>query len=67
MSVFPVGVGPSYDSSELDVLGRHGNQDNTLHLRSMDQLLMLLTLDHGYTERICKGAYTETYIKMDLE
>ncbi|XP_053283367.1 von Willebrand factor isoform X1 [Pleuronectes platessa] len=55
VSVFPVGVGSSYDSSELGILGRHGNQDNTLQLRSMDQLLMLLTLDHGYTERICRA------------
>ncbi|GAA6225493.1 von Willebrand factor-like [Lates japonicus] len=55
VSVFPIGVGPSYDRTELSVLGRHGNQDNTLHLNSMDQLLMLLTLDHGYTERICRA------------
>ncbi|XP_076589526.1 von Willebrand factor [Chaetodon auriga] len=55
VSVFPIGVGPGYDRSELSILGRHGNQDNTLHLNSMDQLLMLLTLDHGYTERICRA------------
>ncbi|KAM9352375.1 von Willebrand factor [Symphorus nematophorus] len=55
VSVFPIGVGPGYDRSELSVLGQHGNQDNTLHLNSMDQLLMLLTLDHGYTERICRA------------
>uniref|UniRef100_A0A3B4Y3U2 von Willebrand factor n=1 Tax=Seriola lalandi dorsalis TaxID=1841481 RepID=A0A3B4Y3U2_SERLL len=55
VSVFPIGVGQGYDKSELSVLGRHGNQDNTLHLNSMDQLLMLLTLDHGYTERICRA------------
>lgn len=60
VSVFPIGVGPGFDSNELAVLGRHGNQDNTLHLNSMDQLLMLLTLDHGYAERICRGAYTPT-------
>uniref|UniRef100_A0A665VPY0 von Willebrand factor n=1 Tax=Echeneis naucrates TaxID=173247 RepID=A0A665VPY0_ECHNA len=55
VSVFPIGVGPGYDRSELTVLGHHGNQDNTLHLNNMDQLLMLLTLDHGYTERICRA------------
>ncbi|KAF7670343.1 hypothetical protein LDENG_00018730 [Lucifuga dentata] len=55
VSVFPIGVGPSYDRTELSVLGRHGKQDNTLHLNSMDQLLMLLTLDHGYTEKICRA------------
>ncbi|XP_040893366.1 von Willebrand factor [Toxotes jaculatrix] len=55
VSVFPIGVGPSYDRTELSLLGSHGNQDNTLHLNSMDQLLMLLTLDHGYTERICRA------------
>ncbi|XP_071393775.1 von Willebrand factor [Centroberyx affinis] len=55
VSVFPIGVGSSYDRTELSVLGGHGNQDNTLHLNSMDQLLMLLTLDHGYTERICRA------------
>ncbi|XP_034734682.1 von Willebrand factor isoform X2 [Etheostoma cragini] len=55
VSVFPIGVGPGYDRSELSVLGHHGNQDNTLHLSSMDQLLMVLTLDHGYTERICRA------------
>nr|XP_019934117.1 PREDICTED: von Willebrand factor [Paralichthys olivaceus] len=55
VSVFPIGVGLSYDMSELSMLGRDGNEDNTLHLKSMDQLLMLLTLDHGYTERICRA------------
>uniref|UniRef100_A0A3Q4B0E0 von Willebrand factor n=1 Tax=Mola mola TaxID=94237 RepID=A0A3Q4B0E0_MOLML len=55
VSVFPIGVGPTYDKSELGVLGRHGNQDNTLHLNSRDQLLMLLTLDHSYVERICRA------------
>ncbi|KAG7521790.1 von Willebrand factor [Solea senegalensis] len=55
VSVFPIGVGPHYDRNELGVLGRHGNQDNTLHLNSMDQLRMLLTLDHGFTERICRA------------
>eukprot|EP00064_Thunnus_orientalis_P004368 superscaffoldBa00000394_g4379 len=55
VSVFPIGVGPDYDRSELSVLGRHGKQDNTLHLNSMDQLRMLLTLDSGYTERICRA------------
>ncbi|TKS73397.1 von Willebrand factor [Collichthys lucidus] len=55
VSVFPIGVGPDYDTKELRALGRHGNQDNTLHLNSMDQLLMLLTLDNGYTEKICRA------------
>ncbi|XP_027128551.1 von Willebrand factor [Larimichthys crocea] len=55
VSVFPIGVGPDYDTNELRALGRHGNQDNTLHLNSIDQLLMLLTLDHGYTEKICRA------------
>uniref|UniRef100_A0A673ADI9 von Willebrand factor n=1 Tax=Sphaeramia orbicularis TaxID=375764 RepID=A0A673ADI9_9TELE len=55
VSVFPIGVGPGYDRSELNVLGHHGNQDNTLYLNSIDQLLMLLTLDRGYTERICRA------------
>ncbi|XP_047452758.1 von Willebrand factor [Mugil cephalus] len=55
VSVFPIGVGPGYDTAELGVLGRHGKQDNSLHLNSMDQLRMLLTLDHSYTERICRA------------
>uniref|UniRef100_A0A3Q1AV12 von Willebrand factor n=1 Tax=Amphiprion ocellaris TaxID=80972 RepID=A0A3Q1AV12_AMPOC len=55
VSVFPIGVGPGYDRSELGVLGRHGNQDNSLHLNSMDQLRMLLTLDSSYAERICRA------------
>lgn len=55
VSVFPIGIGPDYDKSELGVLGRQGNQDNALHLNSMDQLLMLLTLDRSYTERICRA------------
>ncbi|XP_035498752.2 von Willebrand factor isoform X2 [Scophthalmus maximus] len=55
VSVFPIGVGPGYNRSELSMLGRHGNQENTLYLNSMDQLLMLLTLDHGYIERICRA------------
>ncbi|XP_029010472.1 LOW QUALITY PROTEIN: von Willebrand factor [Betta splendens] len=55
VSVFPIGVGSGYDRSELGLLGHRGNQDNSLHLNSMDQLLMLLTLDHGYTEKICRA------------
>uniref|UniRef100_H3DPH5 von Willebrand factor n=1 Tax=Tetraodon nigroviridis TaxID=99883 RepID=H3DPH5_TETNG len=53
--VFPIGVGANYDRNELTVLGHHRNQDNTLHLNSMDQLLMLLSLDHSYIERICRA------------
>uniref|UniRef100_A0A3B4BK09 von Willebrand factor n=1 Tax=Periophthalmus magnuspinnatus TaxID=409849 RepID=A0A3B4BK09_9GOBI len=52
VSMFPIGVGPGYDRAELSMLGHHGTQDNSLHLSSMDQLLLLLTLDHGYTERM---------------
>uniref|UniRef100_M3ZNL1 von Willebrand factor n=1 Tax=Xiphophorus maculatus TaxID=8083 RepID=M3ZNL1_XIPMA len=55
VSVFPIGVGPNYDSNDLSVLGHHGNQDNTLHLNNMDQLRIFLTLDKSYTERICRG------------
>ncbi|XP_010783151.1 von Willebrand factor isoform X2 [Notothenia coriiceps] len=55
VSVFPIAVGQGYDRSELGVIGRHGNEDNTLHLNSMDQLLMVLTLDHGFIERICRA------------
>ncbi|KAM3608632.1 uncharacterized protein V6R79_002011 [Siganus canaliculatus] len=55
VSVFPIGVGSDYDRSELSSLGHYGNKDNTLHLNSMDQLLMLLTLDHGYKERLCRA------------
>ncbi|CAJ1056809.1 von Willebrand factor [Xyrichtys novacula] len=55
VSVFPIGVGPNYDIDELQMLGHHGNQDNTLHLNSMDQLRIFLTLDHGYMERICRA------------
>lgn len=65
VSVFPIGVGPNYNRNELTALGRHHNQDNTLHLTSMDQLLMLLTLDHSYIDRICRGAYT-LYAHRDL-
>lgn len=53
--MFPIGVGLNYNSNELNVLGHHGNQDNTLHLNSMDQLRMLLTLDHSFIDRICRG------------
>uniref|UniRef100_A0A3Q3M4R4 von Willebrand factor n=1 Tax=Labrus bergylta TaxID=56723 RepID=A0A3Q3M4R4_9LABR len=55
VSVFPIGVGPGYDRGELGILGHHGNQDNTLHLNSVDQLRMLLNLDRGYMERICRA------------
>ncbi|XP_072290554.1 von Willebrand factor [Eucyclogobius newberryi] len=55
VSVFPIGVGSGYDRAELNVLGHHGNQDNSLHLSSMDQLLLLLTLDQDYTERMCRA------------
>lgn len=53
--MFPIGIGPSYDSSELKVLGEHGHQDNSLHLNSRDQLQMLLTLDHSFIDRMCRG------------
>ncbi|KAI4826035.1 hypothetical protein KUCAC02_021691 [Chaenocephalus aceratus] len=55
VSVFPIAVGQGYDRSELGLIGRHGNEDNTLHLNSMDQLLMVLTLDHSFIERICRA------------
>ncbi|KAK7891491.1 hypothetical protein WMY93_023454 [Mugilogobius chulae] len=55
VSVFPIGVGSEYDRAELGVLGRHGNQDNSLHLSSMDQLLLLLSLDQDFTERMCRA------------
>lgn len=58
--MFPIGVGSDYDRSEIAILGHHGNQDNTLHLNSMDQLLMLETLDNSYTEKICRGTCTLT-------
>ncbi|XP_054631168.1 von Willebrand factor isoform X2 [Dunckerocampus dactyliophorus] len=53
VSVFPIGVGQDYDQNELVIMGH--KQDNSLHLKSMDQLRMLLTLDQGYTERICRA------------
>lgn len=53
--MFPIGVGLNFDRNELNVLGHHGNQDNTLHLNSMDQLRILLTLDHSFIDRICRG------------
>ncbi|XP_061139991.1 von Willebrand factor [Syngnathus typhle] len=53
VSVFPIGVGPDYEQNELVTVGR--KQDNILHLKSMDQLRMLLTLDRGYAERICRA------------
>ncbi|XP_037308269.2 von Willebrand factor [Pungitius pungitius] len=55
VSVFPIGVGSEFDRSEMAILGHHGNQDNTLLLNSMDQLLMLQTLDDSYTEKICRA------------
>lgn len=58
VSVFPIGVGHDYDRNELVILDH--NQNNTLVLNSMDQLRMLLSLDRGYTERICRGAHTHT-------
>lgn len=54
--MFPIGIGPNYDGDELNVLGRHGHQDNSLHLNSRDQLRMLLTLDHSFIDRICRGS-----------
>ncbi|XP_061630178.1 von Willebrand factor isoform X1 [Phyllopteryx taeniolatus] len=53
VSVFPIGVGPDYDQNELATVSH--KQDNSLHLMSMDQLRMLLTLDRGYAERICRA------------
>ncbi|CAL9695336.1 unnamed protein product [Knipowitschia caucasica] len=56
VSVFPIGVGSGYDRAELSVLGRHGKQDNSLHLSSMDQLLLLLlSLDQDFTQRMCRA------------
>ncbi|KAM9854763.1 von Willebrand factor [Aulostomus maculatus] len=54
VSVFPIGVGQDYDKNELSILDH--KQDNALHLSSMDQLPILLKLDHSYTERICRAA-----------
>lgn len=54
--MFPIGIGPNYDGDELNVLGHHGRQDNSLHLNSRDQLRMLLTLDHSFIDRICRGS-----------
>ncbi|XP_061898581.1 von Willebrand factor [Entelurus aequoreus] len=53
VSVFPIGVGRDYDKNELAILGH--KQDNSLHLKNMEQLRMLLTLDNGYAERICRA------------
>ncbi|XP_057693186.1 von Willebrand factor [Corythoichthys intestinalis] len=53
VSVFPIAVGPNYDQNELATIGH--KQGNSLHLRSMDQLRMLLTLDRSYAERICRA------------
>lgn len=53
VSVFPIGVGHNYDQSELRLLAH--NEGNMLHLNSLDQLRMLLTLDHSFTERICRA------------
>lgn len=61
--MFPIGVGPGYARSELSVLAS-GHQDNVLQLSSMDHLRMLLSLDHSYTDRICRGAYTQTHSKI---
>ena len=55
VSVFPIGIGPGYDRAELSLLGSHGDQDNTLHLNSMEELMMLLTLDKSYTDKLCRG------------
>lgn len=55
MAVFPIGIGPNYDSVELKVLGEHGHQDNSLRLSSRDQLRMVLTLDHSFIDRMCRG------------
>ncbi|CAB1323555.1 unnamed protein product, partial [Coregonus sp. 'balchen'] len=65
VSVFPIGIGPGYNRAELSLLGSHGDQDNTLHLNSMEELLMLLTLDQSYTDKLCRGivldqSYTDT-------
>ncbi|XP_077591325.1 von Willebrand factor isoform X2 [Stigmatopora nigra] len=53
VSVFPIGVGPNYDQKELATIGL--KQSNSLHLKSMDQLRILLTLDRSYAERICRA------------
>ncbi|KAL0968924.1 hypothetical protein UPYG_G00273790, partial [Umbra pygmaea] len=55
VSVFPIGIGHVYDRAELKVLGSHGDQDNSLHLNSMEELLMLLSLDQSYVERLCRA------------
>ncbi|KAF7224520.1 von Willebrand factor isoform X2 [Nothobranchius furzeri] len=62
VSVFPIGIGSSYDKTELSILGRHGNQDNTLSLSNMDQLRMLLTLDKSYFEKICRAGPTRVCV-----
>ncbi|XP_061679970.1 von Willebrand factor isoform X2 [Syngnathoides biaculeatus] len=53
VSVFAIGVGPGYDQNELATISH--KHDNSLHLKNMDQLRMLLTLDHSYVEKICRA------------
>uniref|UniRef100_A0A3P8XEF0 von Willebrand factor n=1 Tax=Esox lucius TaxID=8010 RepID=A0A3P8XEF0_ESOLU len=60
VSVFPIGIGHGYNRAELHMLGSHGNQDNTLHLNSLEELMMLLTLDKSYVDRLCRGTTTHT-------
>ncbi|XP_034144185.1 von Willebrand factor isoform X2 [Esox lucius] len=55
VSVFPIGIGHGYNRAELHMLGSHGNQDNTLHLNSLEELMMLLTLDKSYVDRLCRA------------
>ncbi|KAJ8002410.1 hypothetical protein DPEC_G00158600 [Dallia pectoralis] len=55
VSVFPIGIGHDYDRTELSMLGSHGHQDNTLHLNSLEELMMLLTLDKSYVDRLCRA------------
>uniref|UniRef100_A0A8C8MEA0 von Willebrand factor n=1 Tax=Oncorhynchus tshawytscha TaxID=74940 RepID=A0A8C8MEA0_ONCTS len=65
VSVFPIGIGPGYDRAELSLLGSHGDQDNTLHLNSMEELMMLLTLDKSYTDKLCRGIPGESWLLPD--
>uniref|UniRef100_A0A8C7KH73 von Willebrand factor n=1 Tax=Oncorhynchus kisutch TaxID=8019 RepID=A0A8C7KH73_ONCKI len=65
MSVFPIGIGPGYDRAELSLLGSNGDQDNTLHLNSMEELMMLLTLDKSYTDKLCRGIPGESWLLPD--
>lgn len=70
--MFPIGVGEQYDQTELSMLTGPYSQQNIIKLRSTDDLLAMVTLDHSFPDKLCRGKtlqyelqqYSDNYVMM---